>query len=191
MYTIDVWMRRLARAFAYLGGAVLVALVLVTCASVLGRAFATMGHSPFVAQWLPFLASPLQAFSPVTGDFELVEAGVAFAIMASIPWCQLSRGHAKVDVLTAFLPGAANRTLMLVWEVVFALAFALIAWRLYEGLLAKQRYGETTFMLRFPIWWGYAACFAASVVATLAAWWSVVLHGIELLSSRGAVEPPA
>jgi hypothetical protein len=45
----------------------------------------------------------------------------------------------------------------------------LISWRLYEGLLSKMSNGETTFLLQFPIWWAYAASFAASVAAVSSA----------------------
>ena len=38
---------------------------------------------------------------PVPGDFELVEVGTGFAVFAFLPWCQLKRGHATVDLFTS------------------------------------------------------------------------------------------
>lgn len=176
MDRVDRIVRALARLLALAGGAVLVALVAVTCVSVLGRALDGAGHSPFVAEWLPALASMLQAAAPVLGDFELVEMGTAFAVMAFWPWCQLERGHATVDIVSRALPARADGALAIVWEIVFALVVTLVAWRLLEGAQDKARYNETTFLLGWPVWWGYAAAFAASCVATLAAWWAVVLR---------------
>ena len=33
----------------------------------------------------------------------------------------------------------------------------LLAVRLFPGVLDKFRYGETTFILEMPVWWGFAA----------------------------------
>ncbi len=145
---------RLALASAAAGGLVLIALVLMTCASIVGRALIDLG------------------LGPVKGDFELVEAGIAFSVFAFLPLCQLRAGHATVDVFTSALPAGVNRVLLAVWEVLFALALALIAWRLGAGLVQKFGNGETTFLLQFPVWWAYAACQVAAVVAVIVAVWS-------------------
>ena len=173
---MDKLVRRCARLMAFAGGAVLVCLVILTCVSIIGRLLNTMGHSPFVETYLSFLAPFLKGFGPINGDFELVEAGIAFAIMAFVPLCQLGRGHATVEVLTSMMPVSLNRLLAFIWEIVFAFVMFVIAWRLYVGTTDKMRYGETTFMIQFPVWWGYAACTFAAVVAFLVSLWSVWLH---------------
>ncbi len=175
----------IARFMAYLGGAVLTGLILVTGLSVLGRGLNTLGHSDFFEgqTFFPSFTGFLQSFGPINGDFEIVEAGVAFAIMACIPWCQLQRGHAKVELFTSFMPHALNRSLTLLWEVLFAFILIIIAWRLYVGMTDKMRFGETTFMLQFPIWWGYAACTFAAFVACIVALYSVWQYILDLRSS--------
>ncbi|MEM6897355.1 MAG: TRAP transporter small permease, partial [Pseudomonadota bacterium] len=60
----------LARTLAYLGGAILVALALMTLASIVGR-------------WVN--TGPIRS---IAGDYELVEAGVGIAVFAFLPWCQ-------------------------------------------------------------------------------------------------------
>jgi TRAP-type C4-dicarboxylate transport system permease small subunit len=145
---------RLALASAAAGGLVLLALVLMTCASIAGRALIDFG------------------LGPVTGDFELVEAGIAFAVFAFLPLCQLRAGHATVDVFTSGLSDGFNRVLLAIWEILAALALALIAWRLGAGLAQKIGNGETTFLLQFPVWWAYAACLVPAVVAVIVAIWS-------------------
>ena len=159
------WIERLARALAVLGGVVLTALIALTCVSVLGRGANTLGHSDGLDQAFGGLAALLTGFGPVTGDYEIVEAGIAFAIFAFLPWCQLRQGHASVDIFTGYLSARINRGVVAFWEVVFALVLILLSWRLGAGMLGKIGNGETTFLLQFPIWWAYAASFAASVIA--------------------------
>lgn len=136
----------LARLLAVLGGLALVAVTCLTVVSVTGRAFVRQG------------------LGPVPGDFELVEVLTAFAVFSFLPWCQLRRGHATVDVFTRFLPERANRFIDLAAELLMTLVVVLIAWRLWHGLLEKRLYQETTFILQFPVWWGFAAAMVAAAV---------------------------
>lgn len=180
---------RLARFMALLGGAVLLALVAITCISVLGRGLNTFGHSALLVDLAPGFAEALLAsgVGAVTGDFEIVEAGIAFAIFAFLPICQLKAGHATVDIFTDQLPARANRVLVAFWEVVLTLVVLLIAWRLFEGLQSKYRYGETTFLLQFPAWWAYGASFAASVIAGLIALYAAGTRIAGLLTGQDVV----
>lgn len=162
---------RLARTMAVIGGVVLTLLVTLTCVSVLGRGLNTFGHSDLFTGLSEGLAAALiqTGVGPVTGDFEVVEAGIAFAIFAFLPICQLYSGHATVDIFTSGFSKRANAWLMAFWEIVLTLVILLITWRLSAGLLDKISNGETTFLLQFPIWWAYAASFVASVVASITA----------------------
>lgn len=183
LHPLFLW---LARIMAILGGLVLTALVLLTVVSVLGRALNGTLH----LGWVQALAAgPAQRLldsgvGPVLGDFELVEAGIAFTIFAFLPLAHVSGSHATVDLFTAALPGVVNRLLSALWELVFAVALIVIAWRLYEGMQGKMRYNETTFLLQFPVWWAFAASFAAAAVAALVACWMAVLRGAELITGR-------
>lgn len=171
--TVDPPMLRLveflARILAMIGGLVLLALVILTCASVLGRGLNTLGHADWLTALSPDLAKALltTGVGPINGDFELVEAGIAFAIFAFLPICQLYGGHATVDVFTRTLGVGGNRLIMAFWEVVLALAILLLTWRLFEGLVGKYGNGETTFLLQFPVWWAYGASFLAGLIAAL------------------------
>lgn len=174
----------LARAMAIIGGLVLLALTVVTCLSVLGRLANTVGHSDFVKDNISFLTSLAQQAGPIRGDFELIEAGVAFAIMAFLPWCQLARGHARVDVLVRQFPPMVERILTFFWEAVFAFVIVVVAWRLLIGTGDKMRYGETTLLLQFPVWWGYAACSVAAFVAAIVALYSTGLRAGEIATGE-------
>lgn len=151
---LETAVRLLALGSALAGGLVLSALVVMTCLSIVGRAFAWAG------------------MGPVPGDFELVEAGIAFAVFAFLPWCTLHAGHATVDIFTNGLPHQANRVLLAFWEIVLAAAVTFVALRLYEGMTGKVRNGETTFLLQFPVWWAYAACLVPAGVTVVVAVWS-------------------
>lgn len=161
-------MDRLARTMAIAGGLVLSAIVVLTCVSVLGRGLNTLSHSGLLPDALGE-ALIAAGVGPVTGDFELVEAGIAFAIFAFLPICQFYSGHATVDIFTQSLPKRANRWLVAFWEVVLTLVIWLITWRLFAGLQNKMAYGETTFLLQFPVWWAYAASFVAALTASAVA----------------------
>ncbi|SFD09696.1 TRAP transporter small permease [Tropicimonas isoalkanivorans] len=179
-------MERLGRLMAILGGLVLTALVLLTCISVLGRGLNTLAHSAFLTSMSEGASRALLAtgVGPVAGDFELVEAGVAFAIFAFLPICQLHGGHATVDIFAAKYPRWLNRLLVTLWEVALSAVILLITWRLFVGMEDKLRYGETTFLLQFPVWWAYGASFVAALAASVVAIYCAVARVIEFFTGR-------
>jgi TRAP-type C4-dicarboxylate transport system permease small subunit len=195
----------LARALAIVGGVVLAAITIITVVSILGRAIVTVAYmdlldGAFLLQWLRSAALWLLSLDfqvgswrfrigPIPGDFELVEAGTGFAVFSFLPWCQLNRGHATVDIFTSFLSEGANRIINLLSEILMTLAIALIAWRLWYGMMDKLRYGETTFILQYPIWWAYAACMAAAGVAVVVSLYMVVVRFQEMRTGSSLIEP--
>ncbi|NIZ10703.1 TRAP transporter small permease [Pseudooceanicola sp. HF7] len=176
----------LSRAMAVLGGLVLSALVLLIVVSVAGRAMNTFLHSGIAESLFPGLAQNLldAGIGPIVGDFELVEAGIAFTIFSFLPLTQITGSHAVVDIFTSAIPRAANRFLIALWEVVFAVVMVIIAWRLYEGMLNKMQYNETTFLLQFPVWWAYAASLVAAVVAAIVTIYVAAARVAELVLAR-------
>lgn len=176
----------LARFMAIIGGVVLTLLVLVTCVSVAGRMLNTALHGALAQSVMPGLADRLieMGVGPLLGDFELVEAGMAFAIFAFLPLCQITGGHASVDVFTSKMPRPVNRAIQLAVDWVFAAVLVLIAWQLFQGLLEKMHYNETTFMLQFPIWWAYAASLFAATVAALVGLYVAAARAFEIVSGR-------
>lgn len=166
MIAIDRWVGRLALVMALCGGVVLVALVLITVVSVTGRALVPLG------------------LGPVPGDFELVEAGTAFAIFAFLPWCQYNRGHADVELFTMRLSGTFNRFIDLVSDILLLAVSFLISRQHYLGTDSKMQYGETTFILQFPIWWAYMASFIGTAVMVVVAVYCVFRSFNALIQGR-------
>ena len=158
-----------SRYMAYLGGTMLCALVILTCLSVLGREVNDVAHTWIDANFLPGFARWVLdlGIGPINGDFELIEAGVAFAIFAFIPLCQITGGHASVDIFTAMMSDRTNRILSAVIEVVFAAVLVLIAVQIYAGMQSKIRSGQTTLLLEFPVWWAYAPSVFGAIIAAI------------------------
>jgi TRAP-type C4-dicarboxylate transport system permease small subunit len=125
---------RAATGVAVLGGLVLFALTLLTVISVVGRA----------------------AFSaPIPGDFELVELGMAVAIFAFLPYCQIVRGNVIVDLFTTRASPQTRALLDGIGNLLFTAIAALLTWRVALGGLEIRSYHETTMVLQVPVWWGY------------------------------------
>lgn len=132
-------LNEVAQWMAVAGGTLLAGLSALTIASVTGRAFIWAG------------------LGPVPGDFELMEAGCAFAVFSFLPWCQLRRGHVTVDVFITWLPLRHQEALSVIGNALMTVAAVVVALQFQSGLMDKLKYPETTFILEFPIWWGYAA----------------------------------
>lgn len=178
MYSV---MLRLSRLMAYLGGVMLVALIVLTCVSVTGRTLNGFLHGGFMETYAPAFADWALALGigPVNGDFELVEAGVAFAIFAFLPLCHLTAGHATVDVFTARMSARTNRILQMIAALLFAGVMVLIAVQLFAGMQSKMRSGQTTFLIEFPIWWAYAASMLGAGLAAAVAVYLGVMRTLE------------
>jgi TRAP-type C4-dicarboxylate transport system permease small subunit len=121
-------------ASALFGGSVLVGLALMVCASVALRA---------------------TGFSPVQGDFELLQVGLAVAIGAFLPWCHLKGGNIFIDFVTARASTRNQRYLDAFAGVLVAIMMALVSWRAGAGALAAKASGETTMIRGFPLWISY------------------------------------
>ena len=145
----------IARLFGYAGGAVLLALVALTCISIVGRGLFTLGIGREFG------------IGPINGDFEMVELGIGFAIFAFLPWTQYSAAHARVDLFAPALGERASQALDVVAQLLLLGAAIVITWRLWLGMSDKLLYGETSMILQLPVWQAYAGGVAGSVGWTL------------------------
>lgn len=182
---------KLARAFAILGGLALSTLIVLTCLSIVGRSLNSVLHSDFVQGLAPDLASTLLAsgIGPINGDFELVQAGMAFTIFAFLPLCQLNGAHASVDIFTAALPLRVSGFLRMVVELIFAAVLVLIAVQLYAGMESKLRSGQTTLLLQYPLWWGYAISVPGAIATAVVGFHVAISRLIEVMTGRVVLPP--
>lgn len=163
---IDRLMRSLAAFLAILGGLALIAVILATVTSVSGRALLWAG------------------LGPIRGDFELVELGTGFAVFAFLPWVQINRQHASVEILTMHLGDTANRVIDMVSDLLMLAIALLLTWKHWDGTLDKLAYGETTFIIQYPIWWAYASGLVGAIGFVLVSIWCVILSARALMSGQ-------
>lgn len=154
-----------ARAMAWFGACVLVLLALMSVLSIGGRALSGIG------------------LGPVPGDFELVEAGTALAVFCFLPWAHLQRGHAVVDLFWRAYPAPLQRLLDVAADLLMLAAWVLLVWRMSVAMLDYRANAEVTFILQFPVWWGYAVSMVPAVLGCgIYAW--------RLLETLGLVRAP-
>ena len=125
----------LAKACALLAGALVAAMMAVTCGSIIGRE--TVGRT-------------------LTGDFELIGLASGAAVGLFMPLCQLHRGNIVVDVFTAKAPPRFNAVLERIGALLLGLCCALLAWRAALGGFSVWESHSSTMLLGVPEWWAYA-----------------------------------
>ncbi len=153
-----------ARGLALAGGAVLVALIALTCVSIAGRALVPLDIG----------------IGPIRGIYDITEIGMAAAAFAFLPWAQLRELHARVDLAQRAIPKRANLALDLLFNISMAFVAAVGTWRLYLGMLDKLSYGETTLIAQIPVWQGFAASLVGAAGFVLVSLFCVLRAGRRL-----------
>lgn len=149
--SVAYYIDRLSKLFALAGGIVLILLVSLTIFSVIGRTINAYG------------------LGPIMGDFELVEHGTAFVVFCSLPLCQMRYGHVAVDILSRQFAYPVAWAFALLSQLGLLAVSILVSRQLYYGLQDKLSWGETSFILQLPVWWGYAAAFPATILWVITA----------------------
>jgi TRAP-type C4-dicarboxylate transport system permease small subunit len=139
---------RVSDRLALAGGVLLLALAVMVTVSVMAR-------------WLTSRGIP--------GDFELVQIGLALAVFAFMPLCQLRGGNLHVDTFTTRLPRTAQRCLDGFWSLVYAVVAGLIAAMMAVGAAQTIASGTSSMVLGLPIGW------AIALAAVLATWLALVV----------------
>lgn len=153
MYSLAVWL-------AYAGGAVVAAIGLMSAVHIIGL-------------WL--------FSSPIRGDFELVEFGIAIAGTMFLPYCQVMRGHIVVDFFTQRASPRTIAALDTFGSLIMAVTLLLIGWRTAIAILSVYRSGETTTLRELPLWIAYFAMTPGILIAGF----------IALAQAMGLVRPIA
>ena len=125
-----------SRWFALAGGAMFVAIVIMSIVSIVGR----------------------KLFSaPVPGDVELLQLCAAIASATFFAYCHLTSGHVKVEFFTSWLAPGKRIFLDTAGSFLLGLFGALIAWRTFAGAISLREAGETSAILALPVWWALMA----------------------------------
>ncbi len=139
-------LERLSNLCALLGGILLTGITLMSVYSVVMR---------------NFFGKPIQ------GDFELVQVACAVSIAAFMPLCHLRGGHIIVDFFTNSASERTRNKLDAIGALLVGLVFALLAWRTAVGAMDAWRNQETSMMMGFPLWIGYAAMVPSLVLSAI------------------------
>ncbi len=177
---------RAARFGAIVAGALLFGVAVLSVVSIIGRALIPIG------------------LAPIPGIYELVELACGIAVFLFLPWCQLHRGQVSVDFVVNRLPLRFKLFMGVVGDLLLAIGAVIIAVQLWKGFGERFPYGsdtvrqilglgeppffvETTFVLAWPKWIGFAAAsvgaFFFAVVCIYSVWRAVnwTLTGAEVL----------
>jgi TRAP-type C4-dicarboxylate transport system permease small subunit len=166
---------RTCTAMAMAGSAILVAIVVVSSLSVLGRS-------------LPQLVG-VRGIG-VAGDVEMVQLGGAVAIYCFLPLCQLRRSNVLVGIFTRHLVPRRRALFDLVANLLYLALAILLALALGYGTAEKFRNGDTSMMLRIPEGWPFAMALLPSWLLVLAIAYSVLRSLAEIRLDR-PIGPPA
>lgn len=114
--------RALVRLLAWVGGALLVAMIVLTCANIFSRTV-----------WLP-----------VRGTFELMGYAGAVATAFALAYTQSKKGHIAVDILVVAYPPAAKRVVHILNTLLCLAFFVLAAWQIAVKARILWKTGEVT-----------------------------------------------
>jgi TRAP-type C4-dicarboxylate transport system permease small subunit len=141
LHNVAVW-------FAYVGGAIVAAIGIMSVISITGRAL-----------WA----------RPIRGDFELVEIGIAVAGSLFLAYCQITAGNIFVDIFTIRAGDRAKKAMDSLGALLMGGMFALVLWRTSIGMTEIRHSGETSMLMGFPIWVGYACALPGLALASIVA----------------------
>jgi TRAP-type C4-dicarboxylate transport system permease small subunit len=141
-------LHKLAVWFAYAGGAIVAAIGIMSAISIIGRAL-----------WA----------KPITGDFELVEIGIAVAGSLFLAYCQITAGNIVVDIFTIRASDRAKAAMDCFGALLMAGMFILVGWRCAVGMTEIRHSGETSMLMGFPIWIGYVCVLPGIALAAVTA----------------------
>lgn len=124
-------LRRTDRLLGAVAALALVGMVLLTCVDVIGR---------YVLN------------QPLTGAFELSEMAMGALVFASLPLVTLRRQQVTVDLLDWLVPRTWRTAQDTVANLVAALCVVAVAWRLWVKAQEMMHTGETSAVLKIPVY---------------------------------------
>ena len=119
---------------AVVGGAVLIAMAVMTVVSVIGRTFFD---------------------APILGDVELVQLGNAVVVASFLPYTQYRRANIIVDFFTTGVSERTQGLLDLAGTALYTLVMALVLWRVAAGGIAIHEAQERSMLMDLPLWVPY------------------------------------
>lgn len=144
---------------ALMGGAILLAIVLVT----------TVNVGAFGLDRIARLFGATVTALPGYEDF--VRLAISAAALMLFPYCQLRRGHVVVDLLMGRVPRGLQRTLDIVSLLAMAVLGLFLAYWMVVGMLETRADGALSRVLGWPEW-----PFYLPGIASLVLWAAIAAH---------------
>lgn len=120
--------------------------------------------------------------APLSSSYELTQLGMVLVVYCGLAWCGLTGGHITVNFVGALLDRPRLRWLNALVHCVGAILFLVIAWRSTGEAVKYFASGETTNMLKAPIYPFLAAVAAGALL------YAVTLGRLCVRALRGAGE---
>jgi TRAP-type C4-dicarboxylate transport system permease small subunit len=89
---------------------------------------------------------------PVAGGLEMIEILVAATVFAALPLVTLRHEHVTVDLLDAVTPDWVLRAQHFLGYLLSAAVCGVLAWQLWIRAVRMLGYGDTTAVLRIPLY---------------------------------------
>lgn len=137
---------RVARGVALAGGVLMLAVAVLVCLSVIGRA---SGSTP-PGQWL--------GLNAISGDFEVVQMATALAVFAFLPLCQAQRGNIIVDTFSTRWSETAQRIIDGIYDLIYAGFMGLFGWLTLVGGREAMTTHTASMVLAVPLWPVFFTC---------------------------------
>jgi TRAP-type C4-dicarboxylate transport system permease small subunit len=123
---------KIARTLALVGGFAVVGVALLTLASVIGR----------------------YAFSkPITGDYELVEYGISFAVFCFLGFTHLTDGHLIAEFFSSRMSKRKLELIDVFQNIILLAILLVLIWRVALGGIDKFETSEESMLLQMKVWW--------------------------------------
>lgn len=149
---------------AVVGGAVLIAMAIMTVVSVIGRTFFD---------------------SPILGDVELVQLGLAVCVATFLPYTQFRSANIIVDFFTTRASARSQRWMDGLGCLLYAGMTALIAWRVYAGGVMSHENQEASMLMNLPLWIPYMLMVPGLVLCTLVGVYQAVICWTQPTAAEG------
>jgi TRAP-type transport system small permease protein len=148
------------RALEYVGGAMILAMMVVTTIDVVGRYFFA---------------------KPLWGGFETTEILMGLVVFAGMPMATARREHISIDLFDAMLSFRLRCWQAAIGDLVCAAIAGVLAWRVWMRGQALVNVGETTMQLGIPR--GYVALGMSALMGVAA----IVFVAAALVAARAAL----
>jgi TRAP-type C4-dicarboxylate transport system permease small subunit len=144
MSVLENFNRMLVNLLTFIGGAMMVAMIVLTCANIFSRA----------------------VWGPVRGTFELMGYAGAVVTAFAMGYTQIRKGHIAVDILVVGYPASVKKFIHIVNCALCLLFFIIAAWQIAVKANTLMKTGEVTETLQIIYYpFTYAVALGCLVLA--------------------------